>query len=168
MASSTVEDEGMEQQPDAVFVAKDHDRFDDAISYPHGRFDLKVSAKDTDGALCIYELHHTKIAGPGFHLHHEQDEWFFVIEGDFVFQVGEKTYKVGPGASLFAPRKVPHAFVNTTNTGKLIILLQPAGTIEQLFRVGGAKQNVTAEERHALNRAHGLESVGPPLMVPGR
>lgn len=71
--------------------------------------DCEVSGKDTDGAMSVFEF-----TGGGWprHLHHDQDEWIYVVEGEFEFQVGEndKRYRLGTGESVFLPRKVAHAW----------------------------------------------------------
>jgi mannose-6-phosphate isomerase-like protein (cupin superfamily) len=57
-----------------------------------GLFDCKVSSKDTDGDLLIYDsIRHSK-GGPPMHLHYNQDEWFYVIKGDFLVRVGEEKF----------------------------------------------------------------------------
>ncbi len=69
---------------------------------------IKVSTEDTDGALFVFEHADMGKGGPPRHFHHEQDEWFYVIEGDFAFEVGDERFTLGPGDSLLAPRMVPH------------------------------------------------------------
>jgi mannose-6-phosphate isomerase-like protein (cupin superfamily) len=150
----------------AFQVGADADRFGETLRYLNGRFDCKVSAADTGGDLCIYDTFRTGKGGPPLHLHHDQDEWFFVREGEFVFQVGGDRFRLKAGDSLFGPRKVPHAFANVTETGTLMIAYQPAGTIEQFFLDGSLIANPpTATELQALYRKHRLEIVGPPLRV---
>ena len=75
-----------------------------------GRFDCKVSGRDTGGDLCIYDTLRDAKGGPALHLHHSQDEWFYIIRGEFIVRVGEDTLSLHPGDSAFAPRKIPHAF----------------------------------------------------------
>ena len=147
-------------------VAAGIDRFGAELFYLNGRFDCKVSARDTEGDLCIYDTFRTARGGPPLHIHHDQDEWFFVREGQFVFQVGDDTFELKPGDSVFGPRKVPHAFVNVTETGTLMIVYQPAGTIEQFFLDGSRFSAApTSTELQALYRKHSLEIVGPPLAI---
>jgi len=62
----------------AVQVAADNDRFGAELLFVNGRFDCKVSAKETNGDLCIYDTVRTGKGGPPLHLHHAQDEWFLV------------------------------------------------------------------------------------------
>ena len=91
----------------APFVVRhDEDRFLAPVSFLNGRFDCKVSARDTDGDLCIYDTIRSKPGGPPLHYHESQDEWFFVREGEFLFRVGEATFRLKAGDSIFAPRKV--------------------------------------------------------------
>src|SRR3712207_8886216 len=56
--------------------------------------------------LSVAEITSLHKGGPTRHLHHEQDEWWYVVEGEYVIEVGEERYELGPGDSLLAPRKV--------------------------------------------------------------
>jgi hypothetical protein len=101
--------------------------------------------------------------GPPLHLHHAQDEWFLVREGEFLFQVGEDRFLLGVGDSILAPRKIPHAFANVSDTGRLMIVYQPAGTIEQFFLEGSRLTSPSPPDLQQLYRANGMEIVGPPI-----
>ena len=57
--------------------------------------DIKVSTLDTDGALSVAEITSLQRGGPARHLHHEQDEWFYIVEGEHVIEVGEERYEGG-------------------------------------------------------------------------
>ena len=155
----------MERLTKAVLVTADRDRFGEALLFVNGRFDCKVSAKDTSGDLCVYDTIRAKKGGPPLHYHHAQDEWFFVRDGEFLFQVGEETFRLRAGDAILGPRKVPHAFANVSDTGKLMIAFQPAGTMEQFFLDGSRLINPTPADWQAHYRAHGMEIVGPPLAV---
>ncbi|SPE63381.1 conserved hypothetical protein [Verrucomicrobia bacterium] len=96
-----------------------------------GRFDLKVSSRDTGGDLCIYDTLRKAKGGPALHRHHFQDEWFYVIRGEFMVRVGDDTLSLHPGDSAFAPRTIPHAFAKTSHgEGQMLVLFQPAGSME--------------------------------------
>src|ERR1700726_3712793 len=88
-------------------VVAGKDRFGEPIKLG-GRggepMDCKGSGKDTNGALCVFGFN-GKSGGPR-HLHHEQDEWIYVIDGEFEFQVGDKRFRIGASESVFIPRKV--------------------------------------------------------------
>jgi quercetin dioxygenase-like cupin family protein len=100
-------------------------------------------------------------------LHHEQDEWFYVVEGAYMIEVGEERYELGPGDSVFAPRKVVHVWAYVgQETGRLIVALQPAGEIEEFFE--DLAKLGTSPEREELQRAfssHSMELAGPPLSI---
>jgi mannose-6-phosphate isomerase-like protein (cupin superfamily) len=63
--------------------------------------DLKVSAQDTNGGLSVTEIIDVEKGGPARHLHHEQEEWFYVLQGEYVIEVGEERYELGPGDCVF-------------------------------------------------------------------
>ncbi|MCF1710235.1 cupin domain-containing protein [Tabrizicola sp. J26] len=147
----------------AQVVRRDADRFDTPLHFLNGRFDLKVSARETGGALCVFDTVRTESGGPPLHIHFDQDEWFFVLEGEFILRVGEVTHRLGPGDSVFGPRGIPHAFANLSERARLVVLFQPAGTMEDFFREGSAKGKMTPQQFADLSAAHRMKVVGPPL-----
>ena len=157
----------MSQTEKAIQVTAGNDRFDKSLLFDDGYFQCKLSAKDTGGKLCIYETVRKKKGGPLLHYHHTQDEWFYVRQGEFLFQVGDDRFQLGVGNSVFAPRKVPHTFANISDDGILMIVYQPAGTMEQFFLDGSQLllTNASAQEWQALCRLHGVENIVPRLTV---
>src|SRR4028118_927306 len=126
---------------EAYRLSEDADRFGSPTFFLNGRFDCKVSGQETDGRLCIFDTVRTHRGGPALHYHHDQDEWFFVREGEFLFQVGEETFRLREGDAILAPRGIPHAFANVSETGRLMIVFQPAGSMEEYFRARGTGQH---------------------------
>lgn len=149
-------------------VGANEDRHGEELLIMGGRFDLKVSARDTGGGFCLYDTVRQAKGGPALHLHHFQDEWFYVIRGEFIVHVGDETVRLHPGDSAFAPRKVPHAFAKVSeDEGQMLVLFQPAGSMEDFFRqmakLGPGiprNQEVLLKELWAQ---YGMEIVGPPL-----
>jgi quercetin 2,3-dioxygenase len=129
--------------------------------------DFKVSTLDTDGGFSVLEITSFDKGGPERHLHHEQDEWFYVVEGEHVIEVGEERYELGPGDSVLAPRKVANVWAHVgEGTGRLIAALQPAGEIEAFFDELATLGS--SPEREVLRRvfsSHGMELTGPPLPI---
>ena len=151
-------------------VSAQQDRHGEELLIMGGRFDLKVSSRDTDGDLCIYYTTRLQKGGPALHLHHFQDEWFYVIRGEFMVQVGNDTLKLHPGDSAFAPRKIPHAFAKVSeDEGQMLVLFQPAGSMEDFFfQMSKLGKEIPQNQETALKRLwedHGMEIVGPPLKV---
>ena len=111
-------------------VLAGEDRFGKIRPIPTGTSVFKVATADTGGALFAMEHTNVKKGGPPRHLHHEQDEWFYVLEGEYLIEVGGKQYRLKAGDSVLGPREIPHAwaFVGTT-PGRLLISYAPAGKI---------------------------------------
>lgn len=153
-----------------IKVEAGKDRFQEELLIMGGQFDCKVSGKDTDGDLCIYDTLRQEKGGPALHLHHNQDEWFYIIKGEFIAKIGDDLLHLKAGDSAFAPRKIPHAFAKISDEeGQMLILFQPAGTMEDYFqqvsKLGGSIQN-QAQGSRDLMKTHGMEVVGPPLTLP--
>ena len=70
---------------------------------------FKVTPKSENDVLILENTFRAK-GGPAKHLHYDQDEWFYIVQGEFLFEVGEESFRLGPGDSLLAPRKVPHVW----------------------------------------------------------
>lgn len=143
------------------------DRFDKNISPFEGdTFYCKVSAKDTDGGMYVFESTRIKEGGPILHTHYDTDEWWYILQGQFLVRVGDNTYTARPGDFVFGPRKVPHTFAKIgQGEAKLIICHQPAGKMEEYFKKlsAGVAANMSEAERDLLRKEHGFERVGPPL-----
>jgi DNA-binding transcriptional MerR regulator len=156
-------------------VAAGKDRFDEKIKLGEGyAVDCKVSGKDTNGAMCVFEF----TTGWPRHMHLEQDEWVYVVDGEWGFEVGKKRFCVGAGESVFIPRKAPHAWGPVGGgIGKVINVYQPAGNMEEFMRATARHKGLPTREQtinkeytdaqvdglHRLFAAHGIDLLGPPL-----
>ncbi|HEY4323551.1 MAG TPA: cupin domain-containing protein [Mucilaginibacter sp.] len=144
------------------------DRYQEELNIMGGQFDCKLSSKDTNGALLIYDTVREQKGGPALHVHHYQDELFYVIKGEFIIKVGDDILNLKAGDFAFAPRKIPHAFAKISEgEAQVLVMFQPAGSMEDFFlqmsKLGKEipkNQEATLKELWA---AHGMEIVGPPL-----
>jgi quercetin dioxygenase-like cupin family protein len=150
-------------------VAAGKDRFDEEITLGGEPNDCKVSGQDTSGAMCVFEF--SGSGGGPRHLHRDQDEWIYVLEGDFTFEIGARQFRLGPGESAFLPRNVPHAWAADPNRkGKVLDVYQPAGQMEDFFReIGKHKASLVHEALdfdafRRLFQDHGMELTGPPIL----
>jgi mannose-6-phosphate isomerase-like protein (cupin superfamily) len=144
------------------------DRFQEELHIMGGRFDCKISWKDTDGDLCLYDTVREEKGGPRLHFHHEQDEWFYIIKGEFIVKIGEELLHLSAGDSAFAPRKIPHAFAKISEgEAQMLVLFQPAGSMEDFFeQMSKTGSGSIKDQEHLLKElweTHGMEVVGPPL-----
>lgn len=150
-------------------VGADEDRFDERVSLGGELQDCKVSAHDTDGAMSVFEFAGTN-SGPR-HIHHNQDEWIYVLSGEFQIEVGNHKRSLCAGESIFLRRGISHAWASLGNSqGKIINAYHPAGNIEEFFREVGkfsldAKihEALSVEKLSRLFSEHGMDLVGPPL-----
>ena len=129
--------------------------------------DLKLSSNDTGGALAVWESVTNGPGGPSYHVHHDVDEWFFVIAGEFTFKMADTLHDVHPGDSVFVRRGIPHTWSHRgTGAGRLLFLVQPAGLVEAFFRASATRtQTLTQPEAQQFFEAHGMTQLGPPLPV---
>lgn len=150
--------------PSAIFVAANTDLFQEHRGLGINTIDFKVVAQDGSGPL-IMEMTIWEKGGPARHLHIDQDEWFYAIEGDFIVEVGAERFSLKPGDSLFAPRNVPHVWAYVGDSrGKLIIAFTPAGKMEGFFRET-TKADAMPPQNPALWSKYGMQLMGPPLAV---
>ena len=126
---------------------------------------VAFKASTQDGSLFVLENTFEARGGPPRHLHYDQEEWFYVVEGEFLMEVGPERLRLQPGDSLLAPRNVPHVWAYVGDTrGRILVAFSPAGKMEAFFREV-TKANAMPPQEPALWRAHGMELLGPPLRV---
>jgi len=127
--------------------------------------DTKVSSRDTDGDLTILEQTGlTPKGGPPLHIHPFQDEIFYVLEGEYLFQVGSDRFPMKAGDTIFLPRNVPHAFLQVSDKSRTLVLYQPSGKMEEFFRTTTAyTAPPSQQEMVKLFEEHDMKVVGPPL-----
>jgi mannose-6-phosphate isomerase-like protein (cupin superfamily) len=153
-------------QPTIGMVAAGQDRCANSRLIHTAASALQVSPKDIQGALFVME-HDSYTGGPPRHLHRNEDEWFFVIEGEYLVEVGASRHRLKSGDSVLGPRKVPHAWAFVGGTpGWLLRAYSPAGKLKTLF----AERNGRSPDSHysadaAGYRAWGMELLGPPLRI---
>lgn len=128
---------------------------------------ILLQGSQTDGTQAIFEDIVEPGVGPGRHIHYQQDETFFFLEGSFDVEVGGKLYHMNAGDVAFIPKGTVHAFKNVgDNPGRLRYVFSPALTMEEMFRefYKAMKEGPLSEEVMAeIALKHGQEFVGPPL-----
>jgi quercetin dioxygenase-like cupin family protein len=97
------------------------------------RVTVKLSGGETVGGYTILEQETDPGNGPPMHVHHKEDEAFYILEGDYEFHVGGRVIRARAGVFLYGPREIPHRFQNVgTTRGRMLVFIQPAG-IEYFF-----------------------------------
>jgi quercetin dioxygenase-like cupin family protein len=146
-----------------------------SVSYMGCLFSILSDAEETDGRFGLMEMVVPRGREPSRHLHHSDDEGFYVLDGRVTFYVGEKTYVAGPGTFVFLPHGVPHSYAFETDVVRMLSLIAPGG-LEAHFQdsrfsepardltlpaPGGLDQDLLEEMARDL-ADYGTEVVGPP------
>jgi mannose-6-phosphate isomerase-like protein (cupin superfamily) len=94
---------------------------------------IKATAADTGGRLTLLDVTDPPNVEAPLHVHHREDEAFWIIEGNVTFEVGGKTIEAGPGDFVFGPRDVPHRYKVGNSGCRMLFILTPGG-FEELVR----------------------------------
>lgn len=115
----------------------------------------------------MFELNALPRSGPFLHVHHREDEWYYVLSGEFIFRASREEYKLLAGGSIWLPRGIPHVWVNTaTADGKLILMCQPAGFEKFFDEIGNVPMDKKSEgTMKELMAKYGMEMLGPPIFA---
>jgi mannose-6-phosphate isomerase-like protein (cupin superfamily) len=127
---------------------------------------IKVGTRESGGDLFVAEQLLRDKFGPPRHLHRDQDEFFYVLEGKFVFEIGNQHCTLRAGDSALGPRRIPHvwAFTGEGGPGRLLVSFAPAGKAEAFFREVGSAISRPLNDP-AFWSHHGMKLLGPPLAV---
>jgi mannose-6-phosphate isomerase-like protein (cupin superfamily) len=133
----------------------------------------KLTSEDTAGALSAFELSVLPQSGPYLHVHHREDEWYYILSGEFLFKAGGESRTLPAGASIWLPRGIPHVWANTTTAeAKLILVCQPGGFETFFEEMGNAMEKVDSpsvqNKMKEVMAKYGMELLGPPLLKPLR
>jgi quercetin dioxygenase-like cupin family protein len=153
----------------AIRVPAGTDRFNNNGASIWGLLPLadKLSSRDTGGQLYIFEHRNQGKGGPPRHIHFEQDEWFYVVKGEYAFEIGGEKFRLTAGDTMFAPRNVTHGWANVGDEpGTLLTLVSPAGTFEEFLHETRRHSALPPQEEiERAFAAHNMKVVGPPLDV---
>jgi quercetin dioxygenase-like cupin family protein len=131
---------------------------------------IKATAKDTGGQLAVVEVTEPPGAEAPLHVHHREDEAFWVLDGDVTFEVGDTTFEATSGDFAFGPRDVPHRYEVGDAGCRLLFMLTPAGFEELLMKMSEPAASRTLppppesepdmEQIQGLGKAYGIEMLG--------
>lgn len=133
---------------------------------------IKADGAATGGRVLITEQLMPRGSGSPLHVHHNEDEWFYVLEGELTIWVEGKTVVADAGSFVFGPRDVPHTFVVSSEQARFLLVTEPAG-FEGFVRTLAAPAatptippapTAPPEMEPVLRAAadYGLEILGPP------
>jgi quercetin dioxygenase-like cupin family protein len=133
---------------------------------------IKASAESTAGRVAGLEHRSPRGSGSPLHVHHAEDEWFYVIEGELTFWVGGETIVASAGTFVFGPKGIPHTFMVSSDEARFLLVTEPGG-FERFVRAFAEPARALTipppvsappdmARLAALAAENGLEILGPP------
>jgi mannose-6-phosphate isomerase-like protein (cupin superfamily) len=115
---------------------------------------FKAVSEDTDGQYTLFELRVDPEIGPPPHIHHREDEAFYIQEGELEFQLGDRTVIATPGTFLYSPKGHLHSFKNLTHQrARMLVWCMPAGIEKYFAEVGVPVDDPDSPSRPATPEA---------------
>jgi len=107
-------------------------------------YTFKVTGKETNGSFTVIDQVIQPQGGPPPHIHHREDEAFYVLEGKFAFLCGEQQTVFEAGSFLYIPKGTLHTFKNIdSKPGRLLVTITPAGLEEFFYAIGTPAADAT-------------------------
>jgi quercetin dioxygenase-like cupin family protein len=125
---------------------------------------VKLAGEQTGGQYAVIEESSPVAGGPPLHIHHQEDELFYVQEGEVEFQLGEQRFRAPAGSVAFLPRNIPHTFHNVGATAsKVLVVISPARFVGFFEEIDGLGQP-TPEQFKALEQKYDVLHFLSPSM----
>ena len=138
---------------------------------------IKISGKDSDGDFGLIELVVPAGIGSPWHVHPEEDEWFYVLDGELTVWVADTRMSLMAGSFAFGPKGVPHTFYVESGEAKFLVGFQPMQFEGFLREVGEPAPELVAppppdgepdmQRLAAIAEQNGMQILGPPGPPPG-
>jgi mannose-6-phosphate isomerase-like protein (cupin superfamily) len=113
-------------EPSAALAFARHEGEGDARWWLGSLALIKAAGHETADQFCLVEVRENEGDTP-LHVHHNEDETFWVLEGEIEFEIGGKKFEARPGTMLFGPRGVPHRYTVRRGPARMLFLFTPAG-----------------------------------------
>ena len=133
---------------------------------------IKASAEATAGRVAVTENWAPRGHGSPLHVHHNEDEWFYVLSGELTFWIDGQVTTATAGSFVYGPRDVPHTFTVSSDEARFLLVIEPAGFENFLLELSEPAQSPTLppasveppalETMMAAAAEYGLEILGPP------
>jgi mannose-6-phosphate isomerase-like protein (cupin superfamily) len=139
-----------------------------------GRFTMKVGEADAGGRFALVETLAFRTTEPPLHIHHNEDEAWYILEGKMTFYVGDEALQADAGCFVFAPSGIAHTFTVDVEPTRVLVFASPAGFERFALELG---EPASSEKPPAglavpspdvlgpVAERYGIEVVGPPHRV---
>jgi quercetin dioxygenase-like cupin family protein len=133
---------------------------------------VKASSETSGGGVAVLEHLAARGAGSPLHVHHREDEWFYVLDGELTFWVGGQVIGAPAGSFVYGPREIPHTFSVSSEQARFLLVTEPGGFEGMLLTLGEPAGSLTIPpaptEPPDMTRIiqvcaeYGIEIIGPP------
>jgi len=139
-----------------------------------GRFTVKLGEALSQGRVSVIEVTAYRTADPPLHIHHREDEAWYILEGQMTFHVGGAAHTVTAGSFVFAPMGIAHTFTVDVEPTRVLLLASPSGFENFALQLGVPADGDPPSEGLAVPgpevlgpvaERYGIEVVGPPWRI---
>jgi quercetin dioxygenase-like cupin family protein len=130
---------------------------------PMSWFAATLYLKAATADIGVVEVEITPGNEPPMHVHSREDEWFYVLDGEATFHIGESSHTAPTGSFVSLPRAIPHTFTVLSDSARFLMLNAPGG-FERMFELAPS----TIDEAMAAFERYGVQAVGPHPRDAGR
>jgi quercetin dioxygenase-like cupin family protein len=133
---------------------------------------IKASAETTAGRVAVIEHLTPRGLGSPLHVHHREDEWFYVIEGELTLWVGGRVINAPAGSFVYGPRDIPHTYTVSSETARYLLVTEPgdfatfmrtlAEPASEVVIPPPASEPPDVAALTAVAAEYGIEILGPP------
>jgi quercetin dioxygenase-like cupin family protein len=133
---------------------------------------IKATSETTGGRVAVIEHLAPRGAGAPLHVHHREDEWFYIVAGSMTFWVGGTVIEAQAGSFVYGPRDIPHTFEVTSDEARFLLVTEPAGFERFMRAMGQPAPALTVPPPGpppadlgplvAAAAEYGIEILGPP------
>jgi quercetin dioxygenase-like cupin family protein len=133
---------------------------------------VKASADTTGGRVAVIEHVAPRGSGSPLHVHHREDEWFYVIDGELAFWVGGRRVQAPAGSFVYGPRDIPHTFMVTSERARFLLVTEPGDFAGFMRELSAPAERVEipaplsgppdVARMAAVAAEYGIEILGPP------
>lgn len=137
------------------------------VHFFHQTITVLATTAETGGTLGAVEVASPAGAAPPLHVHHREDEAFYVLDGDYTVIVGDERIAAAPGTWVWGPRDVPHGYQVHSPRGRHLSLTLPGG-FEAFFDEVAHLATPTTDPRQVaadlstVAARYGVDLLGPP------
>lgn len=110
-------------------------------NYNGGYFKTLIKPEDTGGAMAMIDITLPRGVEPPPHIHKNEDEIFYLLEGHIRFRIGDKEIEAGAGDAVFAPRMTPHHFIIKNEQARFLNIMTPGKLIDYFVEFSTPSQN---------------------------